>query len=166
MNLDLSIYRDLFVNLIDTNDPTVIQNNSPAHARIIIQELVRHAQESVHILCTHFSRTVYDDPAIQNAITDAINRGVAVHIAVRDNFPQAAEFFVRLQACRPENCEYLAGIQANSNALGNDFCVVDSRRYRLERDQQKGTAFVCANDPTISDRLVRWFRVSTATKVA
>lgn len=165
MSAELSIYRKMFVGLIESNDTSVIENNSPAHAKVILQELVRHAQMSVRILCTHFSRGVYGDPLLQEVIKDAISRGVDVRIAIRDEFPQTLDFYNQLQQIEGGPSSFFTLKRDGEEAFANDFCVVDGKRFRLERDQQKGTAFVCANDAELSQRLEAWFDKLRPSKV-
>lgn len=152
----------MFIGMIGSDSPAIIENNSPAHAKVILQELMECAKETVHILCTHFSKEVYGDKALQTSIKDAIGRGVSVKIAVRDEKPQASDFYRELGDNFPNKCSLYAGIQATNGktVFASDFCVVDSKRYRLERDQTKGTAFVCANAPDVAGRLVAWFDAS------
>ncbi len=162
MDTSLSIYRSVFVRLIEADSESIIENNSPEHAKVILQELVRCAVKSVFILCTHFSKAVYGDADLQTAILDAIDRGVSVSIAVRDKNPQEAEFFRKLRKMESEKCRLFEGLLENEShpVFPSDFCIVDGKRFRLERDQDKGTAFVCANNTEVVERLEVWFNLS------
>lgn len=165
MNTDLSIYRSVFIGLIEADSSSIIENNSPAHAKIILQELVNHAEMSVYILCSHFCSIVYGDADLQAALVAAIDRGVSVNIAVRDKEPQEYAFFAELKEKAGKSGRFYTGVHQteDNHVYANDFCVVDGKRFRLERDQEKGTAFVCANNEEIVGRLEKWFNISVCS---
>lgn len=147
MNAELREYRKLFQQMIQDNDPGIINNSSRAHAKVILQELIRSAQKEILIQCSHLARDIYGDKTTQQLLSEAISRGVTVSIAIRDACPDAANFCADLMR------QFPASIHCNTTVFPSDFCVVDTLRFRLETDQDNGKAYVCANNTEISTRL-------------
>lgn len=147
MNSTLSEYRKLFQQMIQDNDPGIIDNSSRAHAKVILQELIRSAREEILIQCSHLAQDIYGDKDTQRLLQEAIGRGVRVSIAIRDACPEAYAF------CNEMRQVFSNIIHCNTSVFSSDFCVVDSRRFRLETDQENGKAYVCAYNVTISERL-------------
>ncbi len=147
MNAELREYRELFQQMIQDNDPGIIDNSSRAHAKVILQELIRSAQEEILIQCSHLAQDIYGDANTQQLLKAATQRGVLVSIAIRDACPEADTFCNEMRQTFPDI------IHCNTSVFSSDFCVVDSRRFRLETDQDNGKAYVCANNVVISERL-------------
>lgn len=147
MDKSLENYRELLCKMINEDNPGIIDNKSRQHAIIVIQEFIRSANEKIFIQCTHLSEDIYGNQTTQNLIRDAINRGVNVRILVRDKSPVCASFANEINAASrdtiiyPKACHQL------------DFCVIDGKRFRLEKDTNKGTAFVGTNNTEIAQSL-------------
>lgn len=150
MDKILQVYRNTFVSLIKGNSPEIFDNSSRLHAKVIIQELIRHAERTVRIQCTNFATDIYGDSETQAIIKDAICRGVEVKIVVR-RLPQENLFADELNRLREGT------VTKEKDLWRTDFCVVDSMRYRLERDGVVGSAYVCAYDTEVSELLENIF---------
>ncbi len=102
---------------------------------MVLQEFIRSATKSVHIYCGQLNAEVYGK--LQDDFADAIRQGLDVRVVC---------------ASEPLQSEELAGIlrkEDHLRVLGENidvphFAVIDRKRYRLEIDQQKKEAFVCA----------------------
>ena len=151
MDIILQAYRERFVEMIRENDPEIVDNSSRLHARIIIQELIRHASETVFIQCTNFASDIYGDPETQGILRDALQRGVQVRIAVRNSVPHAEAFANELNDLAHDT------VRSGENVFANDCCVVDRKRFRLERDKKERTAYVCAYNPPLAEKLAGYF---------
>ena len=151
MNSELREYRKLFQQMIQDNDTGIINNSSRAHAKVILQELIRSAQTEILIQCSHLARDIYGDKETQELLKNAITRGLRVSIAIRDACPEADTFCNEMRQNFPDK------IRCNTSVFSSDFCVVDSRRFRLETDQDNGKAYVSANNVVISERLKEIF---------
>lgn len=147
MNPELREYRKLFQQMIQDNDPGIIDNSSRAHAKVILQELIRSARKEILIQCSHLAQDIYGDENTQQLLKEATKRDVRVSIAIRDACPEADTF------CNEMRQNFPGIIHCNTSVFNSDFCVVDARRFRLETDQENGKAYVCANNVTISERL-------------
>lgn len=147
MNAELREYRKLFQKMIDQDDPAIIGNNSRAHAKVILQELIRSACTEILIQCSHMAKDIYGDNETQKLIKAAIHRGINVTIAVRDACPESDSFCKELE----KNCP--SAVHCNTSVFPVDFCVVDGKRFRLEQDQEQGAAVASANSETIATQL-------------
>ena len=135
--------------MIRENDTNIIDNISSDHAVVIIQELIRSAEERVSIICQKLSSYVYGNDETLRVIKDAIRRGVQFDVIIKDECPEAGE------------CARLIGkfktLDPRSKIDIPDFCVVDSRRFRFETDSKKRTAKVCANNETLGRKMQKAF---------
>lgn len=154
MDKSLLNYKELLCKMISENNPGIIDNESRQHAVIVIQEFIRSAKKSIYIQCTHLSDDIYGNTETQKLIREALNRGVDIKILVRDKSPVCASFANEINAaCNntifyPKECHKL------------DFCVVDGTRFRLEKDTDKGTAFVGTYNSEIAEALESYIQLA------
>lgn len=146
----LAKYRAEFVKMIADNSKEVSDNHSRLHANVIIQELVRHAEEFVYIQCSNFAHDIYGNPETKAIIRNALLLGRNVKIFVR-NAIQEVGFAAELNDMKEGT------VLSNKSVSELDFCVTDSYRYRQEVDKEKGMAKVCANGREVADQLVECF---------
>lgn len=146
----LVAYREKFVELIRTNSTEVYSNHSRLHAGIIIQELIRHAENYLYIQCSNFASDIYGNKETQRLLKNAIERNVCVKIAVR-NEPCEKDFADELNKMKEDT------VIRNLSVSENDFCVTAPYRYRRETDKKKGVAEVCANGKEVAEDLVNSF---------
>ncbi len=132
----LAIYRDIFADMIRENNPAYINNNSASHARVILNELINNANETVFIQCSHFAPDVYNERIVK-ALNMAQERGCRVFIAIRDE--TATDSLVR-----DLNSEI--SVSEHVSSLANDYCVVDGARFRYELNAHRREAAACAYD--------------------
>lgn len=156
MNAELREYRKLFQQMIQDDDTGIIDNNSRAHAKVILQELVRSAKTEILIQCSRLARDIYGDPETQSLLINALQNGIRVSIAIRDQIPDTEDFYATLENRFP------GSVHRHTSVLSLDFCVVDGKRFRLEKDKELGTAFVSANNTTISHKLQTIFNEEIA----
>ena len=74
-------YRKTVRNLFDTGASDVIDNSSPRHAAILIEEMVRHAQVSFCAFAGRMNPDVWN-ANVMAALKEAIQRGVLVRLLV------------------------------------------------------------------------------------
>lgn len=147
MNAELREYRKLFQQMIQENDSGIIDNSSRAHAKVILQELVRSAKHEILIQCSRLAKDIYGDLETQRLLMNALQNGIRVSIAIRDSIPETECF------CTDLDTRFPGTVHRHTSVLPLDFCVVDGKRFRLEKDKTLGTAFVCANNVNISSKL-------------
>lgn len=150
----LLAYRNSFRKMIENDAPEIIGNISSEHAVIIIQELIRSAKRDVRIICHKLSSDIYGNEETQNAINEALGRGVEFHVAIKNAVPEACE-----RILKASNHE-IRRVHPNFMNVP-DFCVVDGKRWRIETNPEKREAKVCANDPVLGKKMAQVFDIAT-----
>lgn len=147
-------YRKTVRNLFDTGASDVIDNSSPRHAAILIEEMVRHAQVSFRAFAGRMNPAVWNIN-VMNALNDAIARGVNVQLLVEDDcdpilngsMPDIVRRAVRRCAASqdfdPKNFSHCA--------------TGDRQSFRMEMDQDAKTAAFSANNPGLASRVAAIF---------
>ena len=79
-------FRYMVRRLIEINSPTLIENGSPAHAQILLEEMFAHAKQSAYVYCGKISKEVWGCEAVANAVRDAINRPNNSSSSIRRTF--------------------------------------------------------------------------------
>ena len=145
----LELYRKKVRLMIENNSPDIIGNQSKEHAIIILQEFISHAKENVYIACTRLSKSIYGNPTLFGIIEDAIHRGVVFNVSIKGDVAEC------------QHCVNLFsdnGIKIKkSNPSMLDFCVIDGKRFRMEKDQSTKEARVCAYNPSLARQMVALF---------
>lgn len=148
-DLALELYREKFRLMIETNSTSIIGNQSKEHAIVLLQELISHAKKSVYITCTRLSKSIYGNPILLGIIENAIGRGVAFHVSIKDDVAE---------------CQHCANLFSDngikikkSNSTMHDFCVIDEKRFRMEINQSTKEARVCAYCPPLAGKMINLF---------
>lgn len=134
-------YRYMVQQLIAVDSPAIIGNNSPAHAKVLLEEMFAHAKSTAYVYCGKISNEVWGGDALAEAVHDAIVRKVDVKFIVQhpDQIPADSAIAVYL---REKNAIYTSDAFAT---IGSHFAVFDSKMYRFERDDSAKTATACMN---------------------
>ena len=153
----LANYRESFRKMIEADNPEVISNISTEHAIVILQELIQSAQKSVYIVSHKLSSDVYKNELLEKIIE---NKGNTVQfcIATRSDFPESQECFETLE--KGNKIRYFK-VRKNFEEKLFDYCVVDTKRFRLETDPEERKAIVCAYDTEMGQKLVDLFGTVT-----
>lgn len=147
-------YRKTVRNLFDTGASDVIDNSSPRHAAILIEEMVRHAQVSFRAFAGRMNPAVWNIN-VMNALCEAIARGVNVQLLVEHDcdpilngsMPDIVRRAVR--RCVPS---------ANFSPQDFPHCATGDRQsFRMEMDPEERTASFAANNPAYASRIADIF---------
>ena len=87
---DIEAFRLMVRRLILAGSPVRIDNGSPEHAKVILEEMFRHAQRTAFVFCGCISMSVWGSDTMAANIEDAIvNRDVDVRFIVQhpENIP-------------------------------------------------------------------------------
>ena len=142
-------YRKTVRNLFDTGASDVIDNSSPRHASILIEEMVRHAQVSFYAFAGRMNPEVWN-ANVMAALNDAVQRGVLVRLLVEE------KCFPFDEGTMPESVRSTVR-RFDPNHAASDFahCAVgDGRSFRLEMDDAEKTAMFSANNTTLAGRVL------------
>jgi len=147
-------YRKTVRNLFDTGASDVIDNSSPRHAAILIEEMVRHAQVSFRAFAGGMNPAVWNIN-VMSALCDAIARGVNVQLLVeRDCEPIVNGSMPDIVRRAVRRCT------ASKDFDPRDFshCATGDRQsFRMEMDQDAKTAAFSANNEALASRVADIF---------
>ena len=148
---DLDPFRYMVRRLIEIDSPTMIENGSPAHAQILLEEMFAHAKHTAYVYCGKISNEVWGCEAVAHAVRDAINRpGMQVRFIV-----QHPESIPADSAVRKVLTDHGAVVATSPRFLNVDhhFAVFDGKMYRFENNDENKTATACVNDTTTAGQL-------------
>jgi len=141
---DIEAFRIMVRRLILTGSPLRIDNGSPAHARVILEEMFKHTQNKAFVFCGCISLPVWGSETMAANIEDAIcNRGVHVR------------FIVQRPEEIPANSPTVAVLRSHPGTIvtssmfkdfKSHFAVFDKKMYRIEKDDEAKTAIAYANN--------------------
>lgn len=143
-------YSIMVKEMVRNNSSETFPNANFSHASIILKEFIKNAKISVDIFCRSLSSSVYDDEELINIVRTAISRGVKVRVLIQKNVPESEKFKNILKTGS------LFSVTSEDKEKAN-FCVVDKKMYRYERDRESRTATACVNDPEIANVFSNWF---------
>lgn len=141
---DIEAFRLMVRRLIVTGSPIRIDNGSAEHARVILEEMFKHAQKTAFVFCGCISMQVWGSETMAANIEDAIcNRGVEVHFIVqRPNDIPAESPTVAMLRRHPGTIV----ISPLFKDFESHFAVFDQKMYRIEKDDAAKTAIAYANN--------------------
>lgn len=147
-------YRKTVRNLFDTGASDVIDNSSPRHAAILIEEMVRHAQVSFRAFAGGMNPAVWNI-SVMNALKEAIERGVNVQLLVEhDCEPIVNGSMPDIVRCAVRRCKASGGF----NPQDFSHCATGDRQsFRMEMDQDAKTAAFSANNEGFASRVADIF---------
>ena len=137
-------YRNAIRGMLNSEKFSRIENSSPKHAAIIIEEMIKKADHSFCAVAQRMNPVVWS-PRVIDALTKAAARGVAVSILVvaagelshLDNIPANLRSHIR-RAASPD-------------AIGINFAIMDAKAVRVEHDVVNDRATFCVNEPELTD---------------
>lgn len=147
-------YRKTVRNLFDTGASDVIDNSSPRHAAILIEEMVRHAQVSFRAFAGGMNPAVWNI-SVMNALKEAIERGVNVQLLVEhDCEPIVNGSMPDIVRRAVRRCK----ASEDFNPASFSHCATGDRQsFRMEMDQDAKTAAFSANNEGFASRIADIF---------
>lgn len=147
-------YRDNVRALFDKGSSETVDNSSPRHAAVLIEEMVAHAQKSFVAFAGRMNPEVWT-PAVMTALGAALERGVTIRLLVE-------------KECEPiTNGTMPAPVRKFVYKLGDSvvdkvkdishFASGDGQSLRIEMDPIAKSAKFSANNPEIASRIVKIF---------
>ena len=139
----LDDYRQAVCAMLEANEFRRIENSSPKHAAIIIEEMIGHAKHSFCAVAQTLNPVVWS-PRVIAALSSAMSRGVVVSLLVvasgelahLDSIPAELRSRVR-RAERPD-------------VIGINFAVMDNKAVRIEHDVANDRATFCVNEAELA----------------
>ena len=117
-------FRYMVKLLIEIGSPTVVGNESPAHAKVLLEEMFNAAKKTAYVYCGRISDAVWGGDGVSAAVKGAIDRGVDVRFIVQhpDKIPAGSRVKAILDESRIAVHSSRSFAQINSH-----FAVFDGR---------------------------------------
>ena len=137
-------YRQAVRAMLESDSFSRIENSSPKHAAIIIEEMIGHAKESFCAIAQCMNPVVWSSGVIA-ALSNAMKRGVAVSLLV-----VAPGALTHLNGIDPELRSHIRRA-AKAENIGINLAVMDAKAVRLEYDVDNDKATFCVNEKELAD---------------
>ena len=135
----LDDYRQAVCAMLAANEFQRIENSSPKHAAIIIEEMIGHAQHSFYAVAQTLNPVVWS-PRVITALSSAMSKGVTVSLLV-----VAAGDLAHLNTLPAELRSHIRRA-ASPDAIDFNFAVMDDKAVRIEHDVANDRATFCVNE--------------------
>jgi hypothetical protein len=151
-------YADAVEQLMSTGSSYLIPNSKAAHASILYSTLFRHSKNEVLIFCRKLSASVFGHEAVLQEAVAAVRRRVRLSIIIQEAAPEESIFARWISAASSsEQSPFVSWRSASDNErirkFSFNFAVMDSKAYRLEKDNAQIKATACMNGPSEARRL-------------
>lgn len=147
---DLDAFRFMVHLLVEMKSPSLIDNGSPAHARIILEEMAAAAEKSIYVFCGCIDKDTWGSSEMARSIEKAIDSNVDVRFLVQHptEIPNDSPTVLALRKKKGSI------LDASPFApLEKHFAVFDRRMFRFEKDDAAKTAIASANKPDMAEPL-------------
>lgn len=139
----LDEYRHAVCAMLETDEFRRIENSSPKHAAIIIEEMIGHAQHSFCAVAQTLNPVVWS-PRVIAALSSAMAKGVTVSLLV-----VAAGDLAHLNIL-PAEVRSRVRRAERPDAIGINFAVMDDKAVRIEHDIANDRASFCVNEDELA----------------
>ena len=140
----LDDYRQAVCAMLEANEFRRIENSSPKHAAIIIEEMIGHAKHSFCAVAQRMNPDVWS-PCVIDALTKAVKGGsVAVSLLV-----VTPEALTHLEGIDPELRSHIRRAE-RPDVININFAVMDDKAVRIEHDVANDRATFCVNEAELA----------------
>lgn len=145
----LGMYRDIFREMLRDGSDRLIYNDSKDHACVLIEELLKSAEQQVLVFCKNLGKDVWGRDEIKNALRNVLVKHIEVEVILQKPPEQEEE---------NETYKLLTNFGITPKITDNttvnaNFIVVDDKAYRLEKDVDLRKGYACANCPEAASSL-------------
>ena len=144
-------FRYMVQRFIEMESPNLIQNSSPEHARILLEEMFLHAKTSAYVYCGCISDKVWGGEDLATAVRTAIERGVKVRFIVQH--PEKIPAGSAVAAVLRQHGEDMIHSSTLFATWDSHFAVFDEKMFRFEKRDDDKTAIACVNGPDTARKL-------------
>ena len=137
--------------LFDRDSQEMFPNNNEEHTAAIIEEIFRHAKNTIKVFCTSLNHDVWGKPDIQDAFIRAFCHGIKFEFIIQKCMDMSSDLAKLIKVLKVPVKENIAA------DVGCNFIVADKKMFRFERDSKERHAFACANNSEISAMLETLF---------
>ncbi len=147
---DMEAFRFMVHLLVEMKSPSLIENGSPAHARVILEEMAAAAKKSIYVFCGCIDKNTWGSPEMAASIERAFADKADIKFLVQRPSDIPADSPTVMALRRHEGSILDASPFAS---LGKHFAVFDRRMFRFEKDDAAKTAIASANRPEMAEPL-------------
>ena len=154
-------YRESIKWLAKNRSNKVIFNTNEAHAVVILSEMLKNAEDYVHILCENMNPKVTDEDEYVDAMRKFLNNDKhKIKVLLTDYDKNDKKFddrkIVKLFKNHKEQVE-MKYFEPKAKVISGDtpinWTVSDNRAFRFEKDIEKCIASVNFNNPPLAKKL-------------
>jgi hypothetical protein len=170
-------YEELIDTLLVFRSGRLVSNSGPAHALILLCKFLEHAKNSVQIFSTGLALPdVYHNEQLLMTTKNSLRRGVKIDVIVQKELGSVPDSHFRRIFDDPRFHDQVS-LRSCSSAPSfanrkENFSVMDSVAYRLEKDRTVPIASACMYDPlkasdlsdTFHNALVEIFKDTNGAK--
>jgi len=156
-------YKESIKYLAENRIDEVVYNSDEEHAVVVLSELIKNADDYVHIVCKNMDPTVTGKPEYLDAVKSFLRKKDSKELKILltdyDNSFKESDIFNVLKNF-PE--KVLIKSLGNKFMITSDgspinWTVADNRAFRLEKDIEKYIAFGNFNDKNLARKFNIYF---------
>ena len=136
----MEFYRGFIRGMLEKGKPSVVFNDSPEYARVLISELLRHAERKVLIYCRRFGEDVWGDEEVLSALLGAIGRGVCIEAVLQER-PEKNNRALSILTTYGKRVFIVDTVSVEEN-----FLIIDDAAYRVETDINARKGYASKHD--------------------
>lgn len=139
----LDEYRQAVSAMLESDKFSRIENSSPKHAAIIIEEMIGHAKHSFCAVAQSMNPVVWS-PGVINALSNALKNGITVSLLVvtQGELPHLVDV--------DQNLRSHIRRAASAEEIGINFAIMDLKAVRIEHDVANDRATFCVNEAELA----------------
>lgn len=147
---DMEAFRFMVHLLVEMQSPSLIDNGSASHARVILEEMAAAAKKSIHVFCGCIDKNTWGSQQMADSVEKAFEGGADV------------KFLVQRPSDIPDDSPTVAVLRRHPRSIFDaspfasfkqHFAVFDRRMFRFEKDDEAKTAIASANRPEMAEPL-------------
>ena len=158
-------YKESIKYLAENRIDEIVYNADDEHAVVVLSELIKNADEYVHIVCKNMDPKVTEKPDYLNAVKLFLDKESSKELKVlmtdnyKDSFKERKIF--KLLEKYPEKVfiKHLGHEIKTSDDTPINWTVSDDRAFRLEKDIENYIAFGNFNAPNFAKKFNGHFEV-------
>lgn len=175
---EIESYSKYVKRLAESKSDVLISNGMLEHARILVCNLLLHAEEKIRIFSSNLAPRIYDDDSTIEALHSFLSKkGTTLEILLQDgeSFKSVERLEERrfLKTCRDANlenesvvrCEIKLVASESDSEIKQHFVIMDSQGYRFCPDKDIPIAIAQFNCPTTASNLIKQFNTLFARSI-
>lgn len=146
--MNISLYEKEVSKALKSGITSHLPNKDRELAKIVVSRIIGEACSEITILCHKLALDVYGSLPVVSALRKAYSRNPRLKCTVylKDDKPEQSGFLTLLMLHHAKIIGNCGNKFATPSGLLNDFCVVDNKHIRFEKDENTREAEVAFYD--------------------